>query len=67
MLFKQLLLLRGIEPFYMNFVSDHEETIQHAFKMLKDRKWSTDGDPIVVVTKMYAGNELIDTTQIREI
>ena len=66
-LFKQLLLLRGIEPFLMNFVSDHEETIQHAFKMLKDRKWSTDGDPIVVVTKMYAGKELIDTTQIREI
>jgi pyruvate kinase len=67
MLFKQLLLLRGIEPFFMEFVSDHEATIQNAFKLLKDCNWSSDGDPIVVVTKMYAGEALIDTTQIREI
>ena len=64
-LFKQLLLLRGIEPFYMDFNSDHETTIQDAFSTLKKRGWSSSGDPIVVVTKMYAGSELIDTTQIR--
>ena len=64
-LFKQLLLLRGIEPFYMDFNSDHETTIQDAFSTLKERGWSSSGDPIVVVTKMYAGSELIDTTQIR--
>ena len=66
-LFKQLLLLRGIEPFFMDFVNDHEDTIQKAFSTLKERKWSSKGDPIVVVTKMYAGKELIDTTQIRTI
>ena len=67
MLFKQLLLLRGIEPFFMEFVSDHEATIQKRFfKLLKDRNWSSDGDPIVVVTKMYAGDALIDTTQIEK-
>tara|TARA_B100000035_G_scaffold6324_1_gene5546 strand:- start:1100 stop:2527 length:1428 start_codon:yes stop_codon:yes gene_type:complete len=64
-LFKQLLLLRGIEPFYMDFNSDHETTIQDAFSTLKGKGWSSSGDPIVVVTKMYAGSELIDTTQIR--
>lgn len=64
-LFKQLLLLRGIEPFYMDFNSDHETTIQDAFSTLKEKSWSSSGDPIVVVTKMYAGSELIDTTQIR--
>ncbi len=64
-LFRQLLLLRGIEPFYMDFVSDHEATIQKAFNTLIEKGWSTKGDPIVVVTKMYAGDELIDTTQIR--
>lgn len=64
-LFKQLLLLRGIEPFYMDFHSDHETTIQDAFSTLKEKGWSSKGDPIVVVTKMYAGSELIDTTQIR--
>lgn len=64
-LFRQLLLLRGIEPFYMDFHSDHETTIQNAFSTLKEKGWSSSGDPIVVVTKMYAGSELIDTTQIR--
>ena len=67
LLFKQLLLLRGIEPFFMDFVSDHEATIQKAFNTLKEKGWSSKGDPIVVVTKIYAGNELIDTTQIRTI
>jgi len=66
-LFKQLLLLRGIEPFFMDFHNDHEATIQKAFSTLKEKKWSFTGDPIVVVTKMYAGEELIDTTQIRTI
>jgi hypothetical protein len=48
-------------------VSYHEETIQKAFSILKEKKWSAKGDPIVVVTKMHAGEELIDTTQIRTI
>jgi len=67
MLFRQLLLLRNIEPFFMKFDHDHETTIQSAFSMLKERAWLKPGDPIVVVTKMYAGEKLIDSTQIREI
>ena len=34
---------------------------------LKSRGWSKEGDPIVVITKMYAGEKLIDSTQIRAI
>ena len=67
LLFRQLLLLRGIEPFYMEFDHDHENTIQMAFSELKSRQWSKPGDPIITVTKMYARKELIDSTQIREI
>lgn len=67
LLFRQLLLLRGIEPFYMDFDHDHETTIQKAFSALKASKWSKSGDPIITITKMYAGAELIDSTQIREI
>ncbi|WP_269524382.1 pyruvate kinase [Coraliomargarita parva] len=66
-LFKQLLLLRGVEPFYMDFDHDHETTIQRAFSMLKDRGWSKAGDQLVVITKMYAREKLIDSTQIREL
>lgn len=67
LLFRQLLILRGIEPFFMEFEHDHESTIQKAFSQLKAAQWSRPGDPIIAITKMYAGNELIDSTQIREI
>jgi pyruvate kinase len=66
-LFKQLLIMRGIEPFYMEFNHDHETTIQNAFNRLKEYKWCETGDPLVVITKMYAGEKLIDSTQIREL
>ena len=66
-LFKQLLIMRGVEPFLMEFDHDHETTIQYAFSRLKSRGWSKEGDPIVVITKMYAGKKLIDSTQIRAI
>jgi len=67
MLFKQLLIMRGIEPFLIDFDHDHETTIKTAFARLKDYRWCKVGDPLVVVTKMYAGEKLIDSTQIREL
>ncbi|MGZ0657266.1 pyruvate kinase [Coraliomargarita sp. W4R53] len=66
-LFKQLLIMRGVEPFFMEFDHDHETTIQRAFSRLKRQGWRREGDPIVVITKMYAGEKLIDSTQIRAI
>lgn len=66
-LFKQLLIMRGVEPFFMEFDHNHETTIQRAFERLKRKSWSVEGDPMVVITKMYAGEKLIDSTQIREI
>lgn len=66
-LFRQLLIMRGIEPFLMDFEDGHEDTIQKAFGLLKERNWSKVGDPIITLTKMYAGDKLIDSTQIREI
>lgn len=66
-LFKQMLLLHGIEPFYMDFVHKLEDNIQTAFARLCEGSWCKTGDPIIVITKMYAGKHLIDSTQIREI
>ena len=66
-LFRQLLIMRGVEPFLMEFDRNHETTIQRAFDRLKRKTWSKEGDPIVVITKMYAGEKLIDSTQIRAI
>ncbi|PXA05504.1 pyruvate kinase [Coraliomargarita sinensis] len=66
-LFKQLLIMRGVEPTFMEFDHDHETTIQRGFERLTHSGWCKPGDPMVVITKMYAGEKLIDSTQIREI
>lgn len=67
-LFKQLLIMRGIEPFFMKFNSmDFERTIQDSFAALKNGKWSKEGDSVVVITKMRAGEQRLDTTQLRTI
>jgi pyruvate kinase len=66
-LHRQLSIMRGVEPFYIEFDHDHETTIQRAFSRLKRQGWRNEGDPIVVITKMYAGEKLIDSTQIRVI
>jgi pyruvate kinase len=65
-LFKQLLIMRGIEPFFMEFNSqDFERTIQDSFAELKTRNWAKAGDSVVVITKMRAGEQRLDTTQLR--
>ena len=66
-LFNQLLIMRGVEPFLLDFDHSHETTIQSGFKQLTEQGWCKAGDPMVVITKMYAGKKLIDSTQIREI
>ena len=66
-LFKQMLLMHGIEPFFMEFVHKLEDNIQLAFTRLREGDWCKTGDPLVVVTKMYAGKTLVDSTQIRQV
>ena len=66
--FGQLLIMRGIEPFFMEF--DHEDpecTIQNAFKALKERNWAKEGAPMVVITNVIAGEKIVDTIQLREV
>jgi pyruvate kinase len=67
-IFGQLLIMRGIEPFFMEFDdNDPERTIQNAFKALKDRKWAKSGAPMVVITNVIAGEKIVDTIQLREV
>ena len=66
--FSQLLIMRGIEPFFMEFDStDPERTIQNAFKALEARNWAKKGASMVVITNVIAGEKIIDTIQLREV
>ena len=67
-LFRQLLLMRGVEPFFMEFDdNDPERTIQNAFEALKNRGWADKGAKMVVVTNVIAGKKIVDTIQFREV
>lgn len=66
-LFRQLLLPWGVEPFFMLFDEDPEETINSALAYLARREWCERGTWLVVLTNVRARGKIIDTVQLRQI
>ena len=66
-LFRQLLLPWGVEPFLMPFKDDPEQTILDALDYLKRQKWVDKGAWLVVITNALAHGKTIDSLQLREI
>jgi len=66
-IFRQLLLPWGVEPFYMKFSDDPEDTIGNAINTLKAKKWGQPGSHLVVITNALARGKIIDTMQIRRL
>lgn len=66
-LFRNLLILWGVEPFQMDFSEDPEDTIKDAFAYLKRKKWVKDGQTLIVISNALAKGKVIDTLQIRYI
>ncbi len=67
-LFRQLLIMRGIEPFFMKFDDDvPEKTIKNAFSLLKEQEWAEVGDHMVVITNVIVGQKIVDSIQLRQI
>ncbi len=66
-LFRQLLLPWGVEPFLMPFSADPEETVENALAYLRRRQWCKDGAWLVVITNALAHDKVIDTLQLRQI
>jgi pyruvate kinase len=66
-LFRQLLLPWGVEPFLMPFNADPEQTILDAMAFLKRRQWCDKGSWLVVITNALAHDKVIDTLQLRQV
>jgi len=66
-LFRNLLILWGVEPFEMAFSEDPEDTIKNAFAYLKRQKWVKDGQTLIVISNALAKDKVIDTLQIRKV
>lgn len=65
--FRRMLLNWGIEPFLMDFSMEPEQTIRDAFNYLLRRGWVVPGDWLVVVTNVLAGEQVVDTIQMRPV
>ncbi len=66
-IFRQLLLPHGVEPFLMEFCEDPEETILRSFEYLKRQNWPVGGKWLVVITNALAHGKIIDTLQLRQV
>jgi len=65
--FRQLLLPWGVEPFLMPFSDDPEETVRNALAYLKRQHWADDGTWLVVITNVLAQGRVIDSLQLRQV
>lgn len=66
-LFRQLLLPWGVEPFLMPFSDDPEVTVQNALAYLKQGRWCHDETWLVVITNALAHEQVIETLQLRQV
>lgn len=65
--FRQLLLPWGVEPFFMEFSDDPEQTILDAIAYLQKRHWVAPGTWLVAVTNVLANDKVIDAIQLRQV
>jgi pyruvate kinase len=66
-IFRQMLLPWGVEPFMIKFDDDPEETIRASLTKLKAREWCDKGTWLVVITNALARDKIVDTIQLRQI
>jgi pyruvate kinase len=64
---RKLWLNRGVIPYRVDFSSDPEKTIKHAIEILKKEGMIQSGEKVVILSDVIAGEERVDTIQIREV
>lgn len=64
---RKLWLNRGVIPYRVDFSSDPEKTIKHAIEILLKEGMVETGDKVVILSDAIAGEERVDTIQIREV
>ncbi|MCG8528761.1 MAG: pyruvate kinase [Opitutales bacterium] len=66
-LYRQMQMVWGINPFFMIYTQDREESIQTALHILKSKKWVEEGDRLVVITNVLARSKVVESIQLRRI
>ncbi|MBI4622270.1 MAG: pyruvate kinase [Verrucomicrobia bacterium] len=65
--FRQLRLLRAVEPFLMTLAADPDDTIESAIGLLRREDRIAVGDKIVIATDILAHDRLVDSVQLRTV
>jgi pyruvate kinase len=65
--FRQLRLLRAVEPFLMPLAADPNDTIERAINRLRREGRVAEGDRIVIATDILAQDRLVDSVQLRTV
>jgi pyruvate kinase len=66
-LFRQLRLLRAVEPFLMSFAAEPDLTIENAVTLLRQAGRIASGDKLIVVTDILSQDRLLDSVQLRTV
>ncbi|EMY78621.1 pyruvate kinase [Leptospira weilii serovar Ranarum str. ICFT] len=64
---RKLWLTRGVIPYRIDFSRDPEKTIRLAIETLKKAGRLEDGDQVVILSDIIAGEDRVETIQIREV
>jgi pyruvate kinase len=65
--FRQLRILRAVEPWLMPLSSDPDTTIENAIATLRKAGRVQPGDKLVVATDLLSQNRLFDSVQLRTV
>jgi pyruvate kinase len=65
--FRQLRLLRAVEPFLMPFSPEPDTTIENAIGRLKLAGVIAPGDKLIVATDIVSQDRLVDSVQLRTV
>jgi pyruvate kinase len=65
--YRQLRLLRAVDPFLMPLAAEPNETIENALTLLRRAGRISPGDKVVVATDILAQDRLVDSVQLRTV
>ena len=66
-LMRQMRILWGIEPHYMEFLKDRNKTIANAMEMLKEQDSISKDDYLIVLTNVHVDDQHVDSIQLRRV
>lgn len=65
--FRQLRLLRAVEPYLMPLASEPNDTIENAIALLRRAGRIASGDKLIIATDILASDRLVDSVQLRSV